>query len=68
MCEYCNFKVGAEKNRGKEIEFPEDSYEYSSAYLCRMNGKYYLLYRDYEDEDHYIPIEYCPKCGRKFGN
>lgn len=67
MCEYCNLKqiIGEEMNIGKEFELSDDDYEYSHTYVCRAYEDFYLLYIDYEDEYHYIPISHCPKCGRK---
>ena len=63
MCQYCNLDCTADKQLGKEIKLPE--YECSSTHICRIDNQYFLLYKDYENEEHYIPIEYCPKCGRK---
>lgn len=65
MCEYCNLKLVEEYILGKEFELVEDDYEYSHTYICKVDKNFYLLYVDYEDEEHYIPISHCPKCGRK---
>lgn len=66
MCEYCNLKPTADfmMKVGKQIE--EDGFLLSKVFVCQTEEGYCcLLYKDYEGENHYIPIEYCPKCGKK---
>ena len=65
MCKYCDLYPTANFTMNIGEQLNEHGYTLSKVYICQLeNGCYYLLYADFEGDNHYIPIEYCPKCGR----
>ena len=65
MCEYCDLHPTTDFIMKVGAQIEEDGYTLSKIYVCQTEEGYHcLLYIDFEGDNHYIPIEYCPICGR----
>lgn len=62
MCNFCNFKETRKGyiNIGEEYQNSEYS---PSVYLEKVKSDFYLVSTG--DDETTIPVNYCPKCGRK---
>lgn len=60
MCQFCNFKKSLGGYTGKEYQTRRYS---PSVYLKKVDDDYYLVSIGHDVTS--IPINYCPKCGRK---
>lgn len=65
MCKYCDLFISTDGM----IYFGEDLFEDEDngcLYIFKdEESNFGLCYKDYEDDEHILPIQYCPICGRK---
>jgi hypothetical protein len=54
MCEYCD------KDNTKENLASSDGVIYD-----KNKGKHYLYIEHFRNEKYFIPVNYCPECGKK---
>ena len=65
MCKYCNLITSMDGMIycGKDLFEDEDN---GCLYIFQdEESNFGLRYKDYEDDEHDLPIWYCPICGKK---
>lgn len=64
VCEYCNLIPSMDGSFyfGKDLPMDDNG----CMYICKdEESSVALCYKDYEDDEHILFIQYCPICGRK---